>query len=294
MMEDREDIEMAEVANREMTDGDHEEDIDDHVEEDSLLATRKELEQERMELHKTRKMLDRAKNEMKSLKCFAALTFIGICIFAPSFLFSKPAPKPWTKPPREWNTDFLCVGDRMHPGDKMHSQNKLFELYFQDDGNLVIYNRNNSCTSNTPKCAIWASNTNGQAPRKFCRFEFQKDKNLVIYPNSNFYNEPALWSSHTNLGSMLRLQNTGILQLLKADGTQAWKSNNKRVKGLKNYKLPASIETMCLNRKTFKQYGSNDFNSTLPRNTTKAHGVAKGKPKKGKPQEPGPKGKEGN
>ena len=107
-------------------------------------------------------MLDKARNEQKSLKCFAAIVFIAMIFILPNWLLAKPAPKPWNGKPIQLQHDYMCLGDRLHPGDSMKSANGLIQMIFQDDGNLVIYNRNNSCFTNTPKCAIWASNTNGQ------------------------------------------------------------------------------------------------------------------------------------
>ena len=107
-------------------------------------------------------MLDKARNEQRSLKCFASIIFVAIVIILPNWLLTKPPPQPWTGRPRQLKQDFLCPGDRLHPGDSMKSANGLIQMQFQLDGNLVIYNRNNSCFSDTPKCAIWSSNTNGQ------------------------------------------------------------------------------------------------------------------------------------
>ena len=111
-------------------------------------------------------MLDKARTEQRSLKCFAALVFISMIFIVPNWLLAKPPPKPWTGKPRQLQQDYLCIGDRLHSGDSMKSANGLIQMQFQDDGNLVIYNRNNSCFTNTPKCAIWASNTNGQVNSK--------------------------------------------------------------------------------------------------------------------------------
>ncbi len=66
---------------------------------------------------------------------------------------------------KEWNT---CSG---------------YTLKFQQDGNLVLYNRRNR--------SVWSSNTDGHPN---ARFVVQRDGNLVIYGGRN----RAIWSSNTD------------------------------------------------------------------------------------------------
>lgn len=59
-----------------------------------------------------------------------------------------------------------------------------FICMMQEDGNLVVYDRNNN--------PIWASGTNNDKNQN--RLDLQTDGNLVIYNQ----NQSAVWSSGTN------------------------------------------------------------------------------------------------
>ena len=75
-------------------------------------------------------------------------------------------------------------------------------LILQQDGNLVLYNKN--------KVAIWASNTNGKGATSL---NMQQDGNLVLYTDTN----KAVWASNTDSGfsSFLTMQEDLNLVLYK-------------------------------------------------------------------------------
>lgn len=87
--------------------------------------------------------------------------------------------------------------------DESFSRNKQwttcnkYNLVFQNDGNLVLYNPNSN--------PIWATGTEGRATR----MSVQADGNVVLY---DFSNQP-IWATNTdgNPGAFLSLQNDGNL-----------------------------------------------------------------------------------
>jgi hypothetical protein len=92
------------------------------------------------------------------------------------------------------------------------SNNGLFTLNFQKDGNLVIYRVRD-------KKPLWASST-GSKNAFSCIF--QSDGNLVIYD----LDKNALWSSGTEgRGSYLQLQNDGNLVIYNDINVALWASN---------------------------------------------------------------------
>jgi hypothetical protein len=76
----------------------------------------------------------------------------------------------------------LWPGQTLTKDVPLYSDDQVFRLVFQDDGNLVVYDNQNR--------ALWASGTNGQAASQCI---MQTDGNLVIY---GYYN--AIWASGTN------------------------------------------------------------------------------------------------
>jgi len=91
----------------------------------------------------------------------------------------------------------LWPGQSLTKDVPLYSDDQVFRLVFQDDGNLVVYDNQNR--------ALWASGTNGQAASQCI---MQTDGNLVIY---GYYN--AIWASGTNgwWGAYLDMQNDGNL-----------------------------------------------------------------------------------
>ena len=91
----------------------------------------------------------------------------------------------------------LWPGQALQKDVPLYSDDLVFRLVFQDDGNLVVYDNQNR--------ALWASGTNGQAASQCI---MQTDGNLVIY---GYYD--AIWASGTNgwYNAYLDMQDDGNL-----------------------------------------------------------------------------------
>ncbi|MDR2954127.1 MAG: hypothetical protein LBV43_03500 [Prevotella sp.] len=95
--------------------------------------------------------------------------------------------------------DYLMPGQKLTKGQYIASENKLYVLHMQEDGNLVL---------KKDWQAVWASNTtkNGE-----CYASLQGDGNFVIYTASS---HKAQWASNTrHISVKLLLQNDGNLIL---------------------------------------------------------------------------------
>jgi hypothetical protein len=114
----------------------------------------------------------------------------------------------------------LAMSDTLHgaqnqylsPGGFLVSNSGRYQLLYQPDGNLVIYDHGNQ------NKALWASNTAGRDPLKTV---MQSDGNLVIY---GF--EGAQWSSRTaGKGNCnLVMQDDGNLVIYELNAP-VWASN---------------------------------------------------------------------
>jgi hypothetical protein len=148
------------------------------------------------------------------------------------------------------NTD-LPSGAMLHimslgkpPVDNLRSSPTLaFVLVFQDDGNLVLYNVDDTnfnwgsgggsqyCLSATQqyKVPVFSSGTDGSGAQSLI---MQPDGNLVIYktgPFPPFNPKDAVWSSgtfgHDNQNAFLRVQDDGNLVIYRQDnGAPIWQS----------------------------------------------------------------------
>lgn len=94
-------------------------------------------------------------------------------------------------------------------GNIFRSENGVYTLKFQEDGNLVLYKNGNN--------PIWASQTYGKASKKL---RFQDDANFVMYDA----NDNVLWTSNTNNknGSYITLQNDGNLVIYTYQNKAIW------------------------------------------------------------------------
>jgi Ricin-type beta-trefoil lectin domain-like len=110
------------------------------------------------------------------------------------------------------------VNDRLMPEQelamdaKINSANGNFTLIFQQDGNLVVYDRNNN--------PLWATGTHG---KKASRCVMQKDGNLVLY---DIFKSP-IWASNTHghEGALLVLHDNGSLAVHSQEGSILWSNN---------------------------------------------------------------------
>jgi len=105
----------------------------------------------------------------------------------------------------------LFPGGNLYAGLALRSYNG-HTLVNQQDGNVVLYNRNN--------IAIWASNTQGAS---LGYFFMQTDGNLVLYDG----NHVARWASGTagNPGAFLNIQDDGNMVIYRY-GSQSETPNN--------------------------------------------------------------------
>ena len=112
--------------------------------------------------------------------------------------------------------DHLSANDTLKPGDKLQSNNGLYRLLYQTDGNLALYA--------TGGRFLWASGTAGQAAGYAI---MQTDGNFAIYgPDSRFQ-----WNTGTTTaGSRLVLRDDGNLVILTREGAQIWASNTAQVR----------------------------------------------------------------
>ena len=101
----------------------------------------------------------------------------------------------------------LLLGQRLNPGDALISPSNQFQLLYQKDGNLVLYDT----TKDNPGWPwLWQSKTSGTTPGFVL---LQNDGNLAIYNNA----QQVIWSTGTWLptkkGMSLVLQDDGNLVL---------------------------------------------------------------------------------
>ncbi|WP_018599774.1 LysM peptidoglycan-binding domain-containing protein [Mycobacterium sp. 155] len=104
--------------------------------------------------------------------------------------------------------DTLTEGQKLEKGGSLTSNNGAYTLTLQDDGNLVLYARDQ---------AVWSTETNGQ---DVVRAEVQTDGNFVLYTS-----EKPVWHTDTKgkKNVKLVLQDDRNLVLYAADGP-AWSS----------------------------------------------------------------------
>jgi len=111
--------------------------------------------------------------------------------------------------------DTLKRGDTLHIGKDIISQNGLYKLTMQGDGNLVIYEHMVG--------PIWASNTGKIGRNQPYRANFfQTEGNFVIWDGVN----KALWQTATAYkgGVIMTLQDDGNFVMRNNDGSSPWDS----------------------------------------------------------------------
>jgi hypothetical protein len=108
---------------------------------------------------------------------------------------------------------WLSSGQGLGAGQSVWSCDGRFQLSYQGDGNLVLYQGGS---------ALWASGTNGHGGD---RVIMQEDGNLVIYKS----NGNPVWASGTagtsNRYANLAVQNDGNVVIYRSGGGVAWASN---------------------------------------------------------------------
>ena len=110
----------------------------------------------------------------------------------------------------------MLAGDRLYPNDFLISQNGLWKLKYQTDGNLVLYNADESQ-------AYWETFTwnTGQAAGYLT---LQPDGNLLMVGNPDI---GAYWATNTynHPGATFRLQDDRNLIIDDANGNLLWTPN---------------------------------------------------------------------
>ncbi len=96
-------------------------------------------------------------------------------------------------------------------GEGIKSANNQYVLHLQQDGNLVLYDRDTKAT--------WATMTGDRGQN---RLDMQGDGNLVLYAS----NGQPVWNSGTwgNPGAYAELTDAGKLVVRRPDGSLLWSS----------------------------------------------------------------------
>ena len=120
------------------------------------------------------------------------------------------------------NTNMPCLfaGQQLLVNDTLHSPSNSCFLILQADGNLVLYQTNNSQ-------ALWASGTDGKASSSAI---MQGDGNFVIYDVSG----NALWASNTPTGyggSFLTVIDQGYITIISPNDANVWASSSGNSSG---------------------------------------------------------------
>lgn len=146
---------------------------------------------------------------------FSIFLLTATLMFAIAPTYAQAAPES-----RNYSSSDIYAGQTLYTGQIIVSDNRLYELQLQNDGNLVLYARTYDGWGNiVNRTALWASNTAG---RTVSRCVMQSDGNLVLYYDYYAYNywgrywqmySQPVWASNTsgNPGAYLELQNDGNL-----------------------------------------------------------------------------------
>ncbi len=112
--------------------------------------------------------------------------------------------------------DRLNPGNALMPGQHLLSQNRIYTLSLQKDGNIVLRKAVN--LKSKKKHILWTSGTSG----KVTKLLMQQDGNLVLYHNNN-----AIWNAGTNghPGAYLVLQNDGNVVIYSKNNKPLWSTN---------------------------------------------------------------------
>ncbi|WP_419867842.1 bulb-type lectin domain-containing protein [Chryseobacterium sp. CT-SW4] len=135
----------------------------------------------------------------------------------------------------------ISAGQTLQQDRKYWSSNRQYYLIFQNDGNLVFYDRRGS--------SLWDSGTSNQGSKAI----FQDDGNLVVYSSSN----RALFSSNTNTRrGKLNVQDDGNLVIY--DGSNAlWASQNTKKSSSHNSRGQGNINPGYEFSRNTKVYSAN-------------------------------------
>lgn len=130
----------------------------------------------------------------------------------------------------------LFPGQSLLPGQSLQSDNGLYALTMQSDGNVVL--------RNSASAPLWRTGTGGG---QFVPADFimQTDGNLVLYDTSGQYR----WASKTqgNPGAFLNVQDDGNVVVYRAGSTSQTANNSLWSSGT-NVRTPLTLKTVVDNR----------------------------------------------
>lgn len=124
--------------------------------------------------------------------------------------------------------DTLTEGQKLAKGESITSNNGAYKLILQDDGNLVLYARDQ---------AVWATGTSGQ---NVVRAEVQTDGNFVLYTP-----DKPVWASQTKgkKDVKLVLQDDRNLVLYEKGAHAVWSSKTDTKEPPPPPSAPAAAES---------------------------------------------------
>jgi hypothetical protein len=110
-------------------------------------------------------------------------------------------------------SDRLTAFQSLSPGQQITSPNGRHRFIFQTDGNVVLYNHNNTPT--------WASGTFGRP--NLAELVMQKDGNLVLYDNR----QQPFWNTVTDghTGAYVVVENNGNVVVYDSAKKAIWSTN---------------------------------------------------------------------
>lgn len=138
----------------------------------------------------------------------------------------------------------IYIGQNLSKERKYYSQNRQYYLVFQNDGNLVMYNKGNT--------AVWDSKTENKGNRA----EFQKDGNFVIYNNSGL----AIFTTNTyKKGNSLAVQNDGNLVIYDGRNNAVWASKDTKANQSGNYNTGVVYKDKTIEKSTKIYSGNGEY-----------------------------------
>lgn len=107
------------------------------------------------------------------------------------------------------NSDTLQSNEELKPGQYIASDNNIYRMYFQHDGNCVLYKNDT--------VAIWNTKSFGAV-----KCVMQEDGNFVLYNSQN----KSIYDTQTygNKGAKLKLEDDGNLTIVSLDNKIIWES----------------------------------------------------------------------
>lgn len=116
-----------------------------------------------------------------------------------------------------WTSGVLPSDGKVPADDKsLLSSCKKFELVFQKDNNLVLYERQYTGGTCSGRTALWATRTNGKADT----LRMHSGGNLALYDSNN----DEVWSTNTNEhGSYVKVED-GFVTVNSATNQRMWTS----------------------------------------------------------------------